>query len=293
MMLGQGDQYFTENLYGPFPVSKTDQYLSVAYSFFMLGSVEETPRGDVNMFTLAILFLPRSVSFDPRVIQEELRQFTSSLTSVDQLLKNSGVVPFVDKLEVVLGLAENSVTGQPKHRTKNKNSTIQAKPIHLEERQKEKKTAVNLEIPLVLHAVYHGMEHATQNIIPNLSDYLDEQADGHTASLMKKFQFSDQVEGPCKSVEDALELGKRHLKQLGEEVKIKSISESTFEVVITCGFSSSVHPHLPINKCLWVRYIASILHQCLPNNKKIVVEDSVFEDGGSRSLIRILDKIRF
>jgi hypothetical protein len=85
-------------------------------------------------------------------------------------------------------------------------------------------------------------------------------------------------------------LGIEHLEKVGEKVKIHPISDRKFKLEIKCTFADAVHPFIPIEKCLWVKYLASIIRRVLPSDKELKIHNSEFDDNGSITLMEIKNK---
>ncbi|MHA2030400.1 MAG: hypothetical protein ACW99Q_13490, partial [Candidatus Kariarchaeaceae archaeon] len=92
------------------------------------------------------------------------------------------------------------------------------------------------------------------------------------------------------AVKTAINLGIEHLEKVGEKVKINPVSDNKFELGIECTFSDAVHPYVPINKCLWIKYLAAIISKVLPPDKNLEIYDSDFDEKGSVTYLEIKKK---
>ena len=88
MMVGQGDQFFT-GLFGPFPVINTNDWVAYTYSFFLLDVDIGTPRDEANLYTIGILFLPKSYKISSNLVEELFQNFTTEINNVKSLLDKS------------------------------------------------------------------------------------------------------------------------------------------------------------------------------------------------------------
>ncbi|MFW9928690.1 MAG: hypothetical protein ACFFD1_04810 [Candidatus Thorarchaeota archaeon] len=287
MMIGQGDQFFT-GLYGPFPVSNTHDWVAYTYSFFLLDVDIGTPRDDTNLFTIGILFIPRIYKIPVNDVEKIFADFSNELNNVKTLIDQNVFQQFVQRMSSLVQLDIPQI--------------IEPKPV-VEETPKKKEQFVQdlnvvenaeslIAVPWILHSVYHGLERASSTILGGRVNILEKLADEYTAEILDRFHLLDKLELKTgeNAVKKALNLGIEHLEKVGEKVKIRAVSENKFELWIDCQFADAIHPYLPIDKCLWVKYLAAIVSKTLPPGKELHIYPSAFSDTGSSTFIEIRKK---
>jgi hypothetical protein len=288
MMLGQGDKYFT-GLYGPFPVQDDDSYQAMTYSFFIPDSNIGSPRKDLNLYTFAIIFIPKKLNLNNNKLVEVLDDHIKKMADISELRNKESFVGLVKKLESFFGLDSTILVSEISARNRE----------HSFEFVTKKKEDIPLEvngedliaIPWILHAVYHGMEKATYDLLGDSVLLHEELMERYTIDILDKFHLLDTFIGKETKITDAIKLGIKHLEKVGEKINLRVLSENKYEFSIDCTFAEAVHPHLPLSKCLWMRYLVSIIRRVLPPNKDLILSNSEFDTKGSVTIIEIKDRI--
>ncbi|MHA2365855.1 MAG: hypothetical protein ACXAC7_17990 [Candidatus Hodarchaeales archaeon] len=287
MMIGQGDQFFT-GLYGPFPIANYSDWVALTYSFFLLDVDIGTPRDDANLYTIIILFIPRSYHIPFDLLTEIFKEFVKGLKNVNSLLDISIIDNFCKAISENLLLKIEEIDSKEKQ---SKLITPVKEPLH-EELKMDYDGESLLAVPWILHAVHHGLERAGADIMGGSSNLIDRLADQYTGEILDKFHLLDRLSIDQKNdvIKAAINLGVEHLERVGEKVELTALSENKFKIVVKCDFTDAVHPYLPIAKCLWIKYIVAIVRTVLPANKEIYINDSEFDDLGSITILEIKRK---
>ncbi|OLS16866.1 MAG: hypothetical protein HeimC3_50960 [Candidatus Heimdallarchaeota archaeon LC_3] len=289
MMLGQGDNYFTHKLYGGFPVTNNPNWIAFTYPFFILDETIKSPRGHQNMYTFAILFLPQKFEIINKGNVESMFQtFIKKLSNIDELLQHKTINKLLKKFSDYFE-KEISEISAPQNFYSVK-SKIQLPEESKNEIENESKIPNKIALPLLLHSVFHGYEKSTLEVLGNLESTVDYKSEIATLEILEQFKFFDRIDYPVTTIQQALDLACQHLSEIGETVNIKPVSENKLEIDITCQLAKDVHPFLDVDKCLWMRYIASILRKVLPKDKEILVHSSEYDPDGSKSIIEIVSK---
>lgn len=297
MLLGQGDQYQT-GLFGSYPIPNFDDYVAYSYSFFILDTILDTPRGDQNAFLIALLFLPKSIAINKILIQEIFDSHLKSLNNLDDLISKDNFERLVNTIKEKVFFGFEQITPEF---DKELLSELQESDQINEESDTGKHVYINLDtepesiiaLPWILHAVYHGLEQATIDILGESSPLLEMLMEQYTAEILERYHLFDSIFNKAQpELKDALDLGVQHLAKVGEFVTIKPLDTNKFECSINCSFAGAVHPYLPINKCLWVRYLTAIVRYTLPTDKELVIQPSSFDpEFGSKTIIEIVPKV--
>lgn len=301
MILGQGDQYYT-GLYGPYPVPNYPGYRAYSYSFYLMDTILGTPRDDLNAFLIALVFVPKDFSIDMQFFENYMDKYVKSLTNLNDLLsKNDFEIFFASLKDTLLETIDKEkkvAEPVPVGRVQTKDKPEQ--PIEVSG-QKENPVFIELKtepesiiaVPWILHAVYHGLEQATFDILGENSSLLEMLMEQYTAEILDRFHLFDSIfANNTPSVKDALELGAKHLARVGEMVTVKALAENKFELSIQCSFANAVHPYLPITKCLWMRYLSAMVRRTLPPNKELHMSTSQFDsEFGSNTIVEIVPKV--
>ncbi|MHA2105516.1 MAG: hypothetical protein ACW981_18985 [Candidatus Hodarchaeales archaeon] len=290
MMLGQGDSYFTHKLYGNFPVSKNSNWTAYAYSFFILDEIIKAPRGHQNMYTFAILFIPKNYEeFEKNALEKLFNDFISNLSHIDDLLQRERINEFVKILsEFFQEVSAKIPSIKPIIHDITKPDALKESTTTSSEDMS--KIPNKIALPLLLHSVFHGYETSTMQILGNFETTVDRNAELATLEILEKFKFFDKIDSPVNNIQQSLDLACKHLSEIGEKVKIKTISENKIEIDITCQLASDVHPFLDVDKCLWIRYITSIIRINLPIDKEIVIHTSEYDTTGSKTIVEFIPK---
>lgn len=299
MILGQGDQYYT-GLYGPYPVPNYNSYHAYTYSFFLRDTILGTPRDDLNAFLIAIMFVDKEYIVDMPYIEDSLNEYVKSLSNLNDLLSKNNFEILVNKLQELI-FAEVDLVKAPKEifvQNNNSKPVIQPNTEPIEE--KDNKVFIELKtepesiiaVPWILHAVYHGLEQATIDILGD-SSLLEILMEQYTGEILDRFHLFDAIfEKENPTVSDALKLGVKHLERVGEYVTVTPLGENKFECSINCSFADAVHPYLPITKCLWMRYLTAMVRRTLPPDKDLHMKPSFFDpEFGSKTIIEIVPKV--
>ena len=300
MLLGQGDQYYT-GLFGPYPVPNHSAFHVYSYSFFLPDTILGTPRDDVNAFLIALIFIPKDLSPDTSFIEDFLNDNVKSLTNLNDLLIKSNFELLVDSLRTNIFSGINS-----SHKDEQElfvNSITHPNPLDLtfDKIKKENPVFIKLQsepesiiaLPWILHAVYHGLEHATYDILGDNSSLLEILMEQYTAEILDRFHLFDSIfiKGNP-SFKDTLDLGVKHLAKVGEFVTVTPLGDNKFECSIQCTFANAVHPYLPITKCLWMRYLSAVVRRTLPPDKELHISTSEFDPTfGSKTILEIVPKV--
>ena len=293
ILLGQGDQYYT-GMYGPYPVSNHNDYHAFSYSFFLPDTILGTPRDDLNAFLIAILFIPRKSRFDTPYTEEFLNDYIKKFIDLNDLISKENFESFFNSLSKAMFYDEKKQKIEDITLT-----TIMPKPVVQEKNNNSVYIELETEpesiiaVPWILHAVYHGLEQATHDILGESSSILDILMEQYTAEILDRFHLFDDIfakETP--SITDAIQLGVDHLARVGEIVNVKPLGNNQFECSINCSFSDAVHPYLPIDKCLWMRYLSAIVRRILPPDKDLHMKRSEFDPKiGSKTILEIVPKV--
>ena len=286
MMIGQGDQFFT-GLFGPFPVLNTNDWVAYSYSFFMLDVDIGTPRDDTNLYTIGLLFLPKSYSISTDSIEELFKGFISGINNVKSLMDKTIFDKFIENLSATLKLSIPVISETPLLAT----NDVKTSSIFQDLPTVDSGESL-IAVPWILHSVYHGLERASSNILGGRSNLLDQLADEYTGEILDRFHLLDKLalKKDENAVKSALNLGIEHLEQIGEIVHLIPISENKFKLSIQCAFADSVHPYLPLTKCLWIKYLAAIVSKVLPPDKQLFIYNSEFDETGSVTYLEIKKK---
>ncbi len=303
MILGQGDQYYT-GLYGPYPVPNYNSYHAYTYSFFLRDTILGTPRDDLNAFLIAIIFVDKEYVIDMPYIEESLDEYVKSLANLNDLLSKSNFELLVNKLQKLI-FPDIEVLKTPEEVLVHNNNNKSISQTHTNPNPafdvKDNKVFIELKtepesiiaVPWILHAVYHGLEQATIDILGENSSLLEILMEQYTAEILDRFHLFDTIfkkENP--TVSDALELGVKHLERVGEYVTVTPLGENKYECSINCSFANAVHPYLPITKCLWMRYLSAMVRKTLPPDKDLHMKPSFFDsEFGSKTIIEIVPKV--
>ncbi|MHA1983379.1 MAG: hypothetical protein ACW967_03415 [Candidatus Hodarchaeales archaeon] len=289
MMLGQGNNYFTHKLYGNFPVAGNPNWLSYAYPFFILDEIIESPRGHQNMYVYGILFLPESFELENKKVLEDLfKNNISKLANVDELIKRDTITKLTTE---ILKILRKDLEEIPIADTFTFNEDKIKKVEKLKPQIEEEVIIPNKKaLPLLLHSVFHGYEQSTMKYLENFETTMDRNAELATLELLEKFKFFDRLETPIDNIQQSIDLACEHLSDIGEKVEINPISENKLEVKITCQLADDVHPFLDVGKCLWIRYMASIIRKTLPKDKEILIHESEFDTKGSITVMEFIPK---
>ena len=305
MILGQGDQYYT-GLYGPYPVPNHRGFHAYTYSFFVRDTILGTPRDDLNAFLIVIMFVNKKYVIDMPYIEDYLDNYVKTLKDLNDLLSKANFELLVDNLRDIMVEQEAKVV--PKESRVPEQVLVQndhSKSFSVREvdpfHKKDNKVFIELKtepesivaVPWILHAVYHGLEQATFDILGESSSLLEILMEQYTGEILDRFHLFDAIfEKENPTVADALELGTKHLERVGEYVTVTPLAENKFECSINCSFADAVHPYLPITKCLWMRYLSAMVRRTLPPDKDLVIRPSDFEpEFGSKTIIEIVPKV--
>lgn len=298
MLLGQGDSYHT-GLFGPYPVPSSNSYNAFSYSFFLPDTILGTPRNDPNAYVIALLFIPKNVTVHRSIIEDVFNTFSSSLNNLNDLLSKKNFELFVKSCN------EKLFSGSDKLAPKEEEVVIPRTQIvdnsFFKNNNDKNHVFIDLEtknedivaIPWILHAVYHGLEHAVLDVLGDSNSLIEMLMEQYTAEILDRYHLFDSIFAKEKpDVKDALELGVQHLAKVGEIVTIKALDSNKFECSINCSFASAVHPYLPINKCLWIRYLSAMVRRTLPSDKEMIIHNSDFDPAfGSTTIIEIIPKV--
>ena len=289
MMLGQGDKYFT-GLYGPFPVQNDNEFFAYTYSFFIPDKDIGTPRSDLNIYVFALLFIPKFYYVNSKSLSKKLDEYISNYKDVGDISRKSNFSELLKNISMHLGIStyeaqvpialEISNRGMIKPDTQTQKKSPEFIPLEIDGESL-------VAVPWILHAVYHGLEKATYDLLGESTIIHEELMEQYTVEILNRFHLLDSLIGENKTVIDALKLGIEHLERVGEKVKLKVLSENKYELAINCDFADAVHPHLPLSKCLWMRYLTSIVRRVLPPNTDIILGNSEFDQSGSVTIMEI------
>jgi hypothetical protein len=294
MLLGQGDQYYT-GFFGPYPVPNYNDFHAYSFSFYLLDTILGTPRNDLNAFLIAILFVNKNILLEKSKIEDFFNTFFKSLNNLNDLLSKKNFEIFVDEMK------GNFFQKDSIHISKEEFPISKRDPPAIFQNIKNNPVFIELQtepesliaVPWILHAVYHGLEQATIDILGESSSLLEILMEQYTAEILDRFHLFDTIftkKNP--DVKDALELGVKHLEMVGEKVTITPLDDNKFECSINCSFASAVHPYLPIKKCLWMRYLSAMVRKTLPADKDLYLNISEFDSkDGSRTIIEIVPKV--
>ena len=229
MILGQGDQYYT-GLYGPYPVPNFNQYHAYTFSFFLTDTILGTPRDDLNAFLIAIVFVRKEFIIDMPYIDDFLTNYVKLFTNLNDLISKTNFEIFVEKLSSNIFESISKEIKVPQEMVVenfNSHSVTQTKvnPVEVKVKDKEKENPVFIElktepesiiaVPWILHAVYHGLEQATIDILGESSSLLEILMEQYTGEILDRFHLFDAIfEKENPTVADALELGVKHLERL-------------------------------------------------------------------------------
>ena len=290
MMLGQGDNYFTHKLYGSFPVTNNPNWIAYTYPFFILDESIKSPRGHQNMYTFAILFIPQECEIN---IKEEVetifKDFITNLSNIDELLHHKAINKLLRKLSDYFKQEIGEIS-LPDNFLPSLVNEVHFKEDSKNEVEDESKIPNKIALPLLLHSIFHGYEQSTHDVLGKLESNVDLKSDFATLEILEQFKFFDRIDYPVTTIQQSLDLACQHLSEIGETVNIKPISENKLEIDITCQLAKDVHPFLDVDKCLWIRYLTSILRKVLPKDKEIIVHSSEYDPYGSKSVIEIVSK---
>jgi DNA-directed RNA polymerase subunit F len=290
MMLGQGDNYFTHKIYGNFPVGKNSNWTAYAYSFFILDEIIKAPRGHQNMYTFAILFIPKNYEeFEKNALEILFNDFTANLSHIDDLLQHEKINEFV---KVLSEFFQEKSTKIPsiKPITHNTIKSKMSKEPSIASSEDMSEIPNKIALPLLLHSVFHGYETSTMQILGNFETTVDRNSELATLEILENFKFFDKIDSPVDNIQQSLDLACKHLSEIGEKVKINPISENKLEIDITCQLAGDVHPFLDVDKCLWIRYINSIIRRNLPTDKEIIIHTSKYDTAGSKTIVEFIPK---
>ena len=297
MLLGQGDLYQT-GLFGTYPIPNSNDYIAFSYSFFLPDTILGTPRNDQNAYLIAIFFIPKNLIIDKDSLENLFKDYFNTLSSLDDLVSKENFERLISFLkEKVFSGFDNITPTQdesisPKIQTKIKRKSLA---------NTNERVFINLAtepesiiaLPWILHAVYHGLEQATIDILGESNSLLEILMEQYTAEILDRFHLFDEIFNKDQpNVKDALDLGVKHLARVGEYVTVTPIGENKFQCSIKCSFSNAVHPYLPITKCLWMRYLSAMVRRTLPPDKDIKLRNSSFDsEFGSHTIIEIVPKV--
>lgn len=295
MLLGQGDQYNT-GFYGPYPIPNYSEYHAFSFSFFLEDTILGTPRNDLNAFLIAILFVKKTLNLNKSSIEGFFSNYIKTLNNLNDLLSKPRFEVLTDLIgeelfqdeKITVPIHEEIIVNEFNSNSENKDYSGDKVFINL---QTEPESIIAL--PWILHAVYHGLEQATIDILGESSSLLEILMEQYTAEILDRFHLFDSIfEKKNPGIKDALELGIRHLAQVGEYVTVTPLSENKFVFDIKCTFSNAVHPYLPITKCLWMRYLTAMVRKALPDDKEIHLKNSSFDsEFGSKTILEIVPKV--
>lgn len=289
MMVGQGDQFFT-GLYGPFPVTNKNNWIAYTYSFFLLDVDIGTPRDETNLYTIGILFLPKDVKIPPELLENLFDEFASEINNVKSLQDKSIFDKFIKQIGNNLDLITPII-----YDNKVKLTEIPKKDNYFQELPTIESGESLIAVPWILHSVYHGLERASSDVLGGNSKLLEQLAEQYTTEILDRFHLLEKldIKKDENAVKAAINLGIEHLERVGEKVKMIAISDNKFKLDIECVFSDAVHPYVPINKCLWIKYLAAIIRKVLPPDKDLEIYDSDFDEKGSITYLEIKKKSFF
>jgi hypothetical protein len=276
MMVAQGDQFFT-GLYGPFPIANHNDWFAYAYSFFLLDIDIGTPRDETNIYTIGILFLPKKVRISFDKLEDQFNSFASEIDNVKSLRDKSAFKLFITNISKNFDLSTPQMHDKADQEKVSKNKK---RTVPLPELATSKSGEQLLAVPWILHSVYHGLERASFDILGGNSKLLEQLVEENTGEILDRFQLLEKldIKKDENAVKKAIHLGIEHLEKVGEKVKIHPISDRKFKLEIKCTFADAVHPFIPIEKCLWVKYLASIIRRVLPSDKELKIHNSEFDD---------------
>jgi hypothetical protein len=287
MMVGQGDQFFT-GLYGPFPVTNNKDWIAYTYSFFLLDIDIGTPRDEVNLYTIGLLFLPKILKISSGILEDLFEEFVSEINNVKSLRNKSIFNKFIENIGTHFKLDSPVIheKSDPKFDIDTEKTDFYQELPTIESGESL------LAVPWILHSVYHGLERASSDILGGHSKLLEQLADQYTAEILDRFHLLEklEIEKDENAVKRAINLGIEHLEKVGEKVKINPVSDNKFELDIECDFSDAVHPYVPIDKCLWIKYLAAIVSKVLPPDKELEIYNSEFVEKGSITILEIKRK---
>lgn len=307
LILSLGDQYYT-GLYGPYPVPNHRCFHAYTYSFFVRDTILGTPRDDLNAFVIMILFFDKKYIVDMPYIEDYLNNYVATLKDLNALLSKINFELLVSSLhDIIIEQEIKVITKEAKGSDEiivQNDQYIHPNSFPVKDTDAfDKNNNVFIElktepesivaVPWILHAVYHGLEQATYDILGESSSLLEILMEQYTGEILDRFHLFDAIfEKNDPTVVDALELGVKHLERVGEYVNVKPLGENKFECTINCSFADAVHPYLPINKCLWMRYLTAMVRRTLPPDKELHMDISEFDsEFDSKAIIEIVPKV--
>ncbi|MHA1991761.1 MAG: hypothetical protein ACW981_14710 [Candidatus Hodarchaeales archaeon] len=287
MMIGQGDQFFT-GLYGPFPVTNNNDWIAYTYSFFMLDFDIGTPRDETNIYTIGVLFLPKQMKIPAEILEELFDSFVKEIKNVKSLKDKTIFNEFIKNISMNFKLKSPKIFEKSPQQTPKK----EEKKEFFQELPTIESGEALIAVPWILHSVYHGLERASSDVLGGKTNLLEQLAEQYTAEILDRFHLLEKldIKKDENAVKRAIDLGIEHLEKVGEKVKINPVSDNKFELDIECAFADSVHPYVPIDKCLWIKYLAAIISKVLPPDRDLEIYNSDFDEKGSVTYLEIKKK---
>ena len=193
----------------------------------------------------ALLFIPKFYHVDEKSLSKLLNDHIVSYKNVGDLSKNKLFSELLQDIGHHLGIStfESQI---PVALEINKETQIESNRPKINEFIPLDIDGESLiVIPWILHAVYHGLERATYDMLGEASLLHEQLMERYTVEILDRFHLLDSLMGENTTVVDALKLGIEHLERVGEKIDLTVLGENKFELDINCTFAESVHPHLP------------------------------------------------
>ncbi|HKZ39370.1 MAG TPA: hypothetical protein VJ044_00320, partial [Candidatus Hodarchaeales archaeon] len=266
-----------------------NDWIAMTYSFFIMNRGLNAPRWNVNLYSIGLLFLPKSIEIPRNDLAETFERSVESLSNIEDLNDPQIVRHIIEGFEKILKMKATIIRD-----TKSKiKARKDERKVVREELQVEPPMNPDsmVALPWILHSVYHGLEKASTDILGDASNLLDKLADNYTREILERFHLLDKIGmGSTSAVSQALTLGTEHLSKVGEKVTVTPLSDNRFLIDVECSLANAVHPMIPIAKCLWIKYLSAIVSRVLPPEKEIILQESTVDAVGSRTILEIRPK---